>query len=88
MEQIEPKDEKGGEDRYGARPRYNTAPYEEQVQIGKDYAYGETLIEVMKGLESDQICEGLWLGTMGDAAYVPFREYAKITHVVNVAAEA
>ena len=25
---------------------------------------------------------------MGDAAYLPFREYAKITHIVNMSAEA
>ena len=25
---------------------------------------------------------------MGDAAYIPFKKYAKITHIVNAAAEA
>ena len=42
----------------------------------------------MKGLETDEIQQGLWLGSMGDAAYLPFREYAKISHIVNMSAEA
>ena len=42
----------------------------------------------MSQLESDKIIDGLWLGHMGDAAYIPFREWAKITHIVNMSAEA
>ena len=42
----------------------------------------------MEGLETDQVMPGLYLGSMADAAYIPFREHFKITHIVNVAAEA
>ena len=46
------------------------------------------MISVMKGLETDMIIKDVWIGSMGDAAYLPFREYAKITHIVNMSAEA
>jgi len=55
-------------------PGFNRAPLEVQLQIGKDSGYGETLITIMKGLETDLITDNIWLGTMGDAAYIPFRE--------------
>ena len=42
----------------------------------------------MSGLSTDKIIDRLWLGHMGDAAYLPFQKYAKITHICNVAAEA
>lgn len=42
----------------------------------------------MKGLTTDEIIKGLWLGNMGDASYLPFKRCAKITHIVNAAAEA
>ena len=42
----------------------------------------------MKELESDEIIDGLFLGTMADASYIPYRVKHGITHLVNVAAEA
>ena len=42
----------------------------------------------MVGLESDEIIDRLFLGTMADASYIPFRNKYGITHLLNVAAEA
>lgn len=69
------------------RPSFNRASHEEQLEIGRALAYGETLIEIMQNLETDLVIEGLWLGQTGDACFSPFLEYAKIRKVINCAAE-
>ena len=66
---------------------FNEAPEEVQDDIGQQLAYGPTLKIIMKELRSDEIIDGLFLGTCGDAGYIPFRMNYGITHLVNVAAE-
>eukprot|EP00929_Paragymnodinium_shiwhaense_P088028 TRINITY_DN48218_c0_g1_i2.p1 TRINITY_DN48218_c0_g1~~TRINITY_DN48218_c0_g1_i2.p1 ORF type:complete len:177 (+),score=19.73 TRINITY_DN48218_c0_g1_i2:236-766(+) len=55
--------------------------------VGQQLEYGETLLEIMQGLHTGEIFEGLWLGQVGDACHKPFLEFAGITQVVNCAAE-
>ena len=43
---------------------------------------------MMRGLETDQIIDKLYLGSMGDASYIPFREKHGITALCNLAIEA
>eukprot|EP00928_Gymnodinium_smaydae_P048090 TRINITY_DN32128_c0_g1_i1.p1 TRINITY_DN32128_c0_g1~~TRINITY_DN32128_c0_g1_i1.p1 ORF type:complete len:496 (+),score=63.13 TRINITY_DN32128_c0_g1_i1:165-1490(+) len=66
---------------------FNRASAEEQLSIGSVLEYGDTLIQMLDGLETDMICEGLWLGQCGDACYLPFLQDANITKVVNCAAD-
>ena len=67
---------------------FNEAPREVQENIGQQLNYGSTIIEFMKDLQSDEIIEGLFLGSMADASYIPYRMKHGITHILNVAAEA
>eukprot|EP00927_Polykrikos_kofoidii_P082754 TRINITY_DN8309_c0_g1_i3.p1 TRINITY_DN8309_c0_g1~~TRINITY_DN8309_c0_g1_i3.p1 ORF type:complete len:594 (-),score=96.20 TRINITY_DN8309_c0_g1_i3:145-1902(-) len=67
-------------------PRFNTASRDMQLDIGRDLGYGETLVEMMHGLETDLVEENLWLGTAGDACFAPFLQYARVTRVVNCCA--
>lgn len=71
-----------------ARETYNNAPLDIKKFISNEYGYGDLLVEYMNGLETSKILPGLWLGTMGDAGYEPFRQSIGVTHVLNVAAEA
>lgn len=68
-------------------PSFNRASREEQLEIGMALEYGDTLIEMMSGLETDLIVEGLWLGHAGDACFRPFLTHTKVTKVCNCAAD-
>lgn len=71
----------------GDRPGFNRASREQQLEVGHISGYGETLIDMMVGLETDLMIEQLWLGQVGDACFEPFLSYAKISRIVNCAAE-
>lgn len=72
---------------------FNQAARADQLEIGRMLEYGETLIEMMEGLETDLILDAgellgsLWLGQVGDSCHQPFLDFAKVTRIVNCAAE-
>ncbi|CAE8588445.1 unnamed protein product [Polarella glacialis] len=69
------------------RPGFNRVSRAEQLEIGHELDYGEVLIKMMQGHETNLVSKNLWLGTAGDACHLPFLEFAQVTKVVNCAAE-
>eukprot|EP00929_Paragymnodinium_shiwhaense_P032289 TRINITY_DN17924_c0_g1_i2.p1 TRINITY_DN17924_c0_g1~~TRINITY_DN17924_c0_g1_i2.p1 ORF type:complete len:1075 (+),score=235.99 TRINITY_DN17924_c0_g1_i2:208-3432(+) len=72
----------------GRPPRFQQAAAADQLAIGHQSGYGATLLEMMQEFETSQVVQGLYVGHMADAAYMPFLVAAHITHVVCCAREA
>eukprot|EP00929_Paragymnodinium_shiwhaense_P048638 TRINITY_DN24563_c0_g1_i1.p1 TRINITY_DN24563_c0_g1~~TRINITY_DN24563_c0_g1_i1.p1 ORF type:complete len:553 (-),score=88.41 TRINITY_DN24563_c0_g1_i1:75-1733(-) len=65
------------------------ASCEDQQHIAEFYGYrDEGFIATMHGLRTDMIRPRLYVGTMADAAYLPFLKSHDIRYVVNCAVEA
>jgi len=68
-------------------PCFGRASANDRLAIARWSGYGETLLELMAELRTDRVMDGLFLGPMADAAYLPFLRHIGATHIVNCAAE-